>query len=60
MQIGAYDNIFKVQLAWLSAVFLFIGGGTQIFNSLVYATVSDSLVHSRRYVLHVYSALLHA
>lgn len=50
--IGAYDNIFEVQLAWVSAVFFFIGGGTRVFNSLIFATVSDSLAHSRRYVLH--------
>ena len=57
---GAYDNLFKVQLAWVSAIFLFIGGGTHVFNSLVFATVSASLAHLRRYVLDLYSPLLYA
>ncbi|MCJ1251903.1 hypothetical protein MMC30_009141 [Trapelia coarctata] len=54
--ICAYDTVFKVQYAWLSAAFLFSGGGTRVFNSLVFATVSDHLAHSRRakylYLLH--------
>ena len=38
----------KVELAWLSSVFLLLGGGLRVFNAMIVAAVSDSLSDSSR------------
>lgn len=45
---GYLDSIFPTQLVWLSSVFLFLGGGTRVFNSMIFTLVSDCLGHSQR------------
>lgn len=39
-----------MRLTWLSAVFTFIGGGTTVFNSMVFAIASDVFDAGERYV----------
>ncbi|EED16509.1 conserved hypothetical protein [Talaromyces stipitatus ATCC 10500] len=43
-----YNIIFAPQMVWISSIFLFIGGGVRVFNSVIFSIISDSLGHSQR------------
>ena len=38
----------KVELAWLSSIFLLVGGGLRVFNAMCFAAVSDALDDDER------------
>ena len=38
----------RVELAWLSSVFLLMGGGLRVFNGMMIASVSNALSDSQR------------
>jgi len=54
---GVNDRIFPIELAWISSLFLMVGGGQRIFNSMIFTLVSDSLGHSNRQVKNQSSKL---
>jgi hypothetical protein len=45
---GLLNNIFPVQLVWLSSLFLFLGGGTVVFDAMTFSIVADATIPSNK------------
>jgi hypothetical protein len=48
---GSFPLIFPIKTVWLSSAFLLVGGGQKIYNSMVFALVSDALGQEDRYTI---------
>lgn len=46
--IGAFPQTFNVRLVWLSAVFLFIGGGVRYLLCLYFTVIADIMPPAKR------------
>lgn len=47
---GAWDYLLNIRFVWLSAIFMFLGGGQRVYDAIVFASVSSSVPSSKRYV----------
>lgn len=47
---GSFPLTFPIRTVWFSSLFLLIGGGQRIFNSLIFTLVSNALDEKKRRV----------
>jgi len=46
---GFYDELFPVEAVWASTLFLIIGGGSPVLNSVAMAMVADAVTPEKRF-----------